>query len=202
MELAAAVAQLAKVIRETKGETAAAAPVSARTSPASPPSDRVQRCQRWLEKAPDAISGQGGHNTTFAAACTCFRFGLSEGEAWALLSGWYNPMKCKPAWGESDLRHKITDARDTVAKAGETGKFEQAGPALIRQPPPTPGKVNQQSTTPCQRGFGISRNPSSGHSSGCCCKRSPICAAHCPSTSLDHWESLAWAMRRWQKLQV
>lgn len=78
------------------------------------------RCLAYLGRLPDAVSGSGGHQATFYAACTIYRFGLSEGEAWAALE-WFNATKCQPPWSEGELRHKLADAYKVVAGAGELG---------------------------------------------------------------------------------
>jgi len=44
-----------------------------------------ERAQTYLAKLPPAISGSGGHDATFRAACELIRVGLSDGEALALL---------------------------------------------------------------------------------------------------------------------
>ncbi len=70
----------------------------------------IERARRYLEKLPPAISGAGGHDATFrAAACLVHGFALSEGEAFAVLSGW-NGSHCSPPWSEAELRHKIASA--------------------------------------------------------------------------------------------
>jgi hypothetical protein len=67
------------------------------------------RARAYLAKLPPAIAGQGGHAATFAAACRLREFGLSEGDALAILSEW-NLTHCQPQWSERDLRHKLADA--------------------------------------------------------------------------------------------
>ena len=73
------------------------------------------RCLAYLAKLPEAIDGSGGHNATFRAACEVWRFGLDDAQAWDALL-WWNATKCKPAWGEGDLRHKLESARDKNGK--------------------------------------------------------------------------------------
>lgn len=68
----------------------------------------LERARAYLDKMDPGISGQGGHNATFAAACKLREFGLSELDAWDLLQE-FN-ARCQPAWSESDLRHKLRDA--------------------------------------------------------------------------------------------
>jgi hypothetical protein len=75
----------------------------------------------YIEKLPPAISGQRGHDATFHAACTCFRFGLTDDQAWELLAE-FN-QRCQPSWSESELRHKLTDAHTTVEGDGQIGLF-------------------------------------------------------------------------------
>lgn len=71
-----------------------------------------QRAALWLSKVPPAISGSGGHNATFTAAVGLVHgFGLSEGDAYTLLSEW-NRM-CYPPWSDRDLRYKIKSAAST-----------------------------------------------------------------------------------------
>lgn len=80
----------------------------------------VERCLAYLAKLPEAISGSGGHNATFRAACEVWRFGLDTSQAWEALC-WFNAAKCKPTWGEGELRHKLESARVRVAEEGLTG---------------------------------------------------------------------------------
>ncbi|MBI3242334.1 MAG: hypothetical protein HYZ49_08585 [Chloroflexi bacterium] len=69
----------------------------------------LSRAMAYLEKLPPAISGSGGHDATLRAACECFRFGLSTAEALDAMR-WYNANRCKPAWTEKELAHKLADA--------------------------------------------------------------------------------------------
>ena len=84
------------------------------------PSGNVERCRRYIEKMPDAISGSGGHNATLHAACECFRFGLSDAEAREVMM-WFNSSKCSPLWTDRELEHKLADARQKVEADGEFG---------------------------------------------------------------------------------
>ena len=67
-----------------------------------------ERAARYLSKVPPAVAGQGGHATTFSAACRLVEFGLDEAAAWELLCEWNT--RCLPPWSEGDLRHKLADA--------------------------------------------------------------------------------------------
>jgi hypothetical protein len=67
-----------------------------------------ERARTYIAAIPGAVSGAGGHNQTFVAACKLVEFGLSPDEAWSLLVE-YN-RRCAPAWSERELRHKLDDA--------------------------------------------------------------------------------------------
>lgn len=97
----------------------------------------LERARAYLAKLDPAVSGQGGHNQTFNAACKLVEFGLSEQDAWELL--WEYNCKCAPPWSERDLRHKLRDA----FRRAEPGKKLQQGraPASIgprTSPKPAP----------------------------------------------------------------
>lgn len=68
-----------------------------------------ERVCRYLAACPPAISGQEGHNRTFAVACALVNgFGLSESEALRYLS-FFNE-RCQPPWSDGELAHKIKSA--------------------------------------------------------------------------------------------
>ena len=68
-----------------------------------------ERARRYLAKIPGAISGRGGHDTTYQVTCSLFRkFALSDADVFDLLSDWNKT--CQPPWSESELRHKIQSA--------------------------------------------------------------------------------------------
>lgn len=74
----------------------------------------LTNCLAYLDKVPRAVSGSGGHDAAFRAACECVRFGLSDAEMWEAMT-WFNQNRCSPPWSENELRHKIEDA---TRKAG------------------------------------------------------------------------------------
>lgn len=75
---------------------------------------------RYLAKVPGAVSGQAGHDRTFAVACILVHgFLLDHADAWALLCD-YN-ARCSPPWSEKELHHKITDARKPRAHRHPAG---------------------------------------------------------------------------------
>jgi hypothetical protein len=76
-----------------------------------------RRVAAYIEKVPPAISGQGGHNATFALACKLVLwFNLNPEDALEMMKPWNE--ECKPPWSEKELRHKVEEA-DKVA--GERG---------------------------------------------------------------------------------
>jgi hypothetical protein len=77
------------------------------------PIDIVERARRYVAKMPPAISGQGGHNSTFAAAVALVKgFDLTIEQARPILAE-YN-QRCEPAWSVAELEHKLTSASGTV----------------------------------------------------------------------------------------
>ncbi len=76
--------------------------------------DAVARCKAYLATCPDAISGEGGHNRTYHAACVCYRFGLSDDQALEVMR-WYNHTKTGgEQWTDAALLHKLNGARESV----------------------------------------------------------------------------------------
>jgi len=65
-----------------------------------------------MSKCPPAISGQGGHSTTFTVAVALVNgFAFDQEQALSLLRE-YNAC-CQPPWSEKDLQHKINSAVKT-----------------------------------------------------------------------------------------
>lgn len=69
----------------------------------------LERAALWLAKVPPAISGSGGHNTTYTAAVGLVHgFQLGYGDAMTLLAEWN--LSCQPPWSDKDLAHKLREA--------------------------------------------------------------------------------------------
>jgi hypothetical protein len=82
----------------------------------APPSNAEERAQKYLDRCPGAVSGQGGHNDTFLVAQRLVRgFCLDEEAAYRLMLEWNR--RCDPPWSERELRRKIRQAaqRGTMA---------------------------------------------------------------------------------------
>lgn len=104
----------------------------------------IDRARAYLAKVPGAVSGQAGHDQTFAAAMALAHgFCLPEGNALALLAGDYNP-RCAPPWSPAQLRHKVQSAcRTTPAKP--------RGWLLAGRPRPIPGLPSASPIKPLPR---------------------------------------------------
>jgi len=106
--------------------------------PPADPGDLVQRARKYLAAMPAAVSGQGGHNQTFTAACVLVQgFGLSHKEAWPLLKE-YNE-RCQPPWSDKELWHKLEDAEKADPPSGGRGSMaastaSHAVPSLYHPP--------------------------------------------------------------------
>jgi hypothetical protein len=69
----------------------------------------LERAALWLAKVPPAISGSGGHNTTYTAAVGLVHgFQLGYGYAMTLLAEWN--LSCQPPWSDKDLAYKLREA--------------------------------------------------------------------------------------------
>jgi P4 family phage/plasmid primase-like protien len=78
-----------------------------------------RRARLYLDKVPPAVSGQGGHNQTFRAACVLVQgFNLSAEEAMPLLKEWNE--SCQPPWAGKELLHKL---RSAEKQPGERGRL-------------------------------------------------------------------------------
>ena len=75
---------------------------------ALPADANIERARRYIAKIV-AISGQGGHDATFRAACQLADRGLNEDQMMELLLAW-NETNAKPKWTEAEIRHKVLDA--------------------------------------------------------------------------------------------
>ncbi|BBO32507.1 AAA family ATPase [Lacipirellula parvula] len=86
---------------------------------AEPASD-AEACWARLEKMPDAVSGDRGHDRMLAVNCEILRHGISGEEAWALIHR-FNEEKCDPPWSQTELEHKWKSANEKVLRGREFG---------------------------------------------------------------------------------
>ena len=89
------------------------------------PSTAYDRYLKYILKRPDAINGQGGHNSTFNVACDGVRFDLSDAEILQGLREYNSSKTGGDPWNEKQMAHKVADARTKVEAAGERGRFNQ-----------------------------------------------------------------------------
>ncbi len=83
------------------------------------------RAAAYLEKCAPAVSGSGGHNTTFLVAQKLVRgFALDEETAFRLLCRWNEG--CQPPWSEGQLRRK-------VRQAAEHGRMQEGALRDVRK---------------------------------------------------------------------
>lgn len=73
----------------------------------------LERARRYVAATPPAVQGRRGDCATFRLCCRLVgRFGLSDGEAIALLLEWNR--HCVPPWSERELAVKFRSARRQV----------------------------------------------------------------------------------------
>lgn len=72
------------------------------------PDANLERARRYIAKI-FAVSGQGGHDATFRAACRLADRGLAEDQMMEILLAW-NETNATPKWTEVEIRHKVQDA--------------------------------------------------------------------------------------------
>jgi hypothetical protein len=72
------------------------------------PSSPMRHVVAYIRRI-EAISGEGGHNATFRAACKLRDAGLSADDAFVVLQEW-NAVNAHPPWSEQELLHKVNSA--------------------------------------------------------------------------------------------
>jgi len=78
--------------------------------------EMYDRARAYVKAMPAAVSGQGGHSATFAAARKIVGNGLPTIEELALLME-YN-QRCDPPWSDKELDHKLEQARQQGENIG------------------------------------------------------------------------------------
>lgn len=71
-------------------------------------SDRIEPVRKYISHIV-AVSGQGGHNSAYRAACKLADAGLNEDQVFAELWNW-NLTNAYPPFDEKAIRHKAVDA--------------------------------------------------------------------------------------------
>ena len=118
------------------------------------PASYQDRVRRYLAKIPGAVSGSGGHNATFKAACALVNgFALSAAEALPPLLEWN--ATCQPPWNDAALRHKLADA-ERATHNKPRGHLLVSGERTAQFQPPrsTPPAAPLSRPWPNRSGFG------------------------------------------------
>jgi len=127
--------------------------------PASQGASIIDRAVKYLAEVPPAVSGQGGHAQTLAAArAVVWGFDLGAEAGFQLLAQHYNP-RCVPEWTEKELRHKCEEAA-TVSFGKERGWLltETRRPATPSKPAAT-GRPPVVRTLPTYQPFPLDALP-------------------------------------------
>ena len=75
----------------------------------------LQMAERYVRKTEAAVSGSGGHPTTYKVCCCLLKnYMLSVDDARPLLEI-YNE-RCDPPWSERELEHKLADAARNLGR--------------------------------------------------------------------------------------
>lgn len=75
----------------------------------------IEQARKYVAAAPLAVSGRGGHDTTFKVACNLIHgFELSDADA-LLLMNEYNERLDEPST-PAELRHKVDGASNSVSR--------------------------------------------------------------------------------------
>jgi hypothetical protein len=100
--------------------------------------EAVDMAGEFLARAPAAIEGQGGDNTTYQVCCRLRDFGVSEDMAYALmLDGWND--RCAPPWEPEELRLKVANAYQyATGAAGQAHPQVHFDGVVVPELPPLP----------------------------------------------------------------
>jgi len=76
-----------------------------------------ERCQKYVDKMPAAISGENGSAKTFHVACVALKgFELTTSQTMEILKEFNG--RCDPPWSDYELQHKIDDAAKASGGSG------------------------------------------------------------------------------------
>lgn len=94
------------VVKETK-----AVPTTFYVTDSSDEPSLQDRAKAFLKKYPEAVSGENGHGQTYKVCCRLIElFGsLPDDDLIEAMREWNS--RCVPAWSDSELRHKLSEAR-------------------------------------------------------------------------------------------
>ncbi|MEM1225838.1 MAG: hypothetical protein AAGJ40_09075 [Planctomycetota bacterium] len=105
-----------EVVRASRA--AASKRIAAAIGPPPIQGDVHQQAAAYVARMEPSISGHGGHNKCFAAACALVKgFRLGEHDAKRILEVEFNP-RCDPEWSDKELDHKV---RQAMSRDGAVG---------------------------------------------------------------------------------
>lgn len=107
----------------------------------------LENAKHWLlNRAPIAVEGQGGDNTTYAVSCALVRdYALSEFSAYELLLEHWN-SRCAPPWDADELWSKVEHASDYGTGDLGAARPEAAfGSVSVTPPEPAPPALDKPS---------------------------------------------------------
>lgn len=110
--------------------------------------DIVKRCEAYIARLPDAISGARGHDKTFHAACECFRFGLDDSSARGVMERFNAGRTGGEHWSDAELAHKLAGAKARVQAEGDFGRRLRGGGSR----PPRGGPKHTLTVAPLRAG--------------------------------------------------
>lgn len=110
--------------------------------PQSPISDEhLLHARHYVDRMPEAVSGQHGHSALFAVACRLIiDFSLSIEDALPILRE-YN-TRCKPPWTESELKRKLQEAEKQNGERGRLVITSSTNHSACNTHPPSCGTNN------------------------------------------------------------
>lgn len=81
--------------------------------------DVVARVSNYVSKMPPSISGNGGHDRLYAAACKTVELGCNRAEARSVIDTAFNP-RCEPPWSPEKIEHKLDAALQNTSPDTDT----------------------------------------------------------------------------------
>jgi RecA-family ATPase len=89
-----------------------------------------ERAKAYAAKVPGAVSGQGGHSTTYDLARVLVHdFALSRDEAMRIFADWNST--CQPPWSQRELEHKLTQAESKPHQTARGSKVRDSAHEVI-----------------------------------------------------------------------
>lgn len=82
--------------------------------------------RNYLKTKPDSISFSGGSDAMFSAACVTYDFGLTDELAHQELSRFNDDQTDGEPWSDTEMAHKLVDAKSRVLREGKFGAMKQS----------------------------------------------------------------------------